>query len=174
MSIRSSSAFLLALLLGGCGGEPAAPPPVAPSSGPWTAEIRVFFTGCTSCAECRSAIRQISQTQSGSDHVEFRNGLSRITFPAPAMIRASEVANALADSRIIKGEVDHVELTLQGEASGDGRVFTVPATKQIWKLAEDGVKVPTGRPVTIRAALEGWRGKDAVPALKVQEVIGPQ
>lgn len=161
----------LAVLLSGCAeGVPADPPLPAAVAGGWTAEIRVYFSGCTSCAECRSAIRQISQVKSGSDRVEFKAGRSRIVYPAPAQVRAIEVANALDESLLIKGDVDRVELTLEGEADGR-KSFRIPATGQTWPLAEGSAPIPAGRSVVILASLEGWKGKDAVPALKVREIL---
>lgn len=170
-------AFLLpALLLPGCGGQAVPEPPVpvaadAPS-GPWTGEILVALSGCTSCADCRSAIRQYSQVQSGSDRVEFRDGVVRVVYPEAAPVRVKEVAGVLAGSLLLpKVHVDKVELRLAGEARtrGEETVFVASGTGEVWSLAEGKVAVPLGQPVVILAAVQGWKGEGR-PSLRVEQV----
>ncbi len=168
--------WMVPVLLGGCAAAPTtAPPPASLLSSSWTGEIKVRFTGCTSCADCRAAIRQISQAQSGSDHVEFHAGVARITYPTPATLKASEVANALSHPGVIKGEVDQVELTVEGlvEQGAQGRIFTVPATGQRWRIAEGSVDLPLGKPVVVVAALEGWKGSADTQTLRILSVETP-
>lgn len=173
--------WMMPSLLAGCHGtEPPSAAPASPSTktasqAPWNGEIRVRFTGCSSCADCRSAIRQISRSQSGSDHVEVRPGMARITYPGPASIRAAEVAKALSSPGVIKGEVDQVEVKAEGlaEQGPGGKTFVVTPTGQRWGISEEVVLVPVGKPVIIVAALSGWQDTAQVPTLKILSVELP-
>ena len=165
-----SRLWVMPLLLAGCAGAPApeAPEAVSPSAAPWTGEIKVTFTGCTSCADCRAAIRQISQIQSGSDHVEFHAGVARITYPGPAPLRAGEVARALSGAGVIKGQVDQVILKVEGQVlqTPEGREFAASGTGQRWRVSEASMPAPLGKPLLIEAALEGWR-ESGPPSLRI-------
>ena len=167
--------WLVPVLLAGCAGAGSPVEAPLPSTPGWTGEIRVSFTGCTSCADCRAAIRQISQSQSGSDRVDFHAGVARITYPGPAAIRAAEVANALSVPGVIKGQVDQVELRVEGlvEKGADGTFFTAPRTGQRWRIAEGSVPVPVARTVVVVAALEGWQGPASAQTLRVLRVETP-
>ena len=163
--------WVLPILISGCGGAPASPV-VAPSDAAgWTGEIRVSFTGCTSCADCRSAIRQICQSQSGSDHVDFHAGLARITYDGPAEIRAAEVASALSVPGVIKGQVDQVELRVAGRA--EAGTFTASRTGQRWRIAEGSAPLPAGKTAVVTAALEGWKEPPAARTLRILSVETP-
>jgi len=170
--------WLMPLLLAGCAGTQSPSIPIESPSGspaPWTGEIRVRFTGCTSCADCRAAIRQISQSQSGSEHVDFRAGLARIVYPGPARLKAAEVANALSVPGVIKGEVDQVELRMEGlvEREADGMSFVVPQTGQRWRISPQSVDAPLGRVVVVVASLEGWKGPATDQTLRILSVETP-
>ena len=169
--------FLGCGALPGCGTPTAAPVPPAPRIAvdpavPWTGEIRISFSGCASCADCRAAMRQVSRSQSGSDHVVVGRGNLRITYPDPAPIRVAEVANALSSPGVIKGKVERVELRVSGraEAGSSGPVFVVSGTRQSWPLPEGKDPVPLGKPVVILASLEDWKGAGAHPFLTVRSV----
>ncbi len=171
--------WMIPLLLAGC--QEAQVPPSAPISvpeaaavpaAPWKGEIRISFSGCASCADCRAAMRQVSRSQSGSDQVTVGRGDLRIVYPEPALIRAPEVANALSSPGVIKGKVEWVEVWVSGRAEQgpSGEVFVTSGTRQTWNLAAGGVPVPLGKPVLILASLEGWRGDGTHPVLKVRRV----
>ncbi len=178
--------LLLLSLLDGCdtppqgasGTQPSQDPvPTAPErsspSGTWKAEIRVKLGGCTSCADCRTGIRQISQIQSGSDHVEFKDGVARIVYPTPAPIRLLEVPLALSHSDLLKTHVDGVELEVAGQAEErDGsRFFVTSQTGQSWPMSAGKFDLPLGRTVVIVAWVDGWRKEPHVASLRVQRVV---
>ena len=179
---RSIAAFALTLLLTGCAGEQAAAPaqapvapPVAASAapvGPWTAEISVKLSGCTSCADCRAGIRQVSQTRSGTDRVTFEDGISRMVYPAPAPIRVLEAAQGLSGDALPKVHVDRVELKVAGrsEVRDGGAVFVVFSTGQSWPLAAGKVEVPPGASCVLDAVVEGWREGTGPVRLKPRTV----
>ena len=86
--------------------------------------------------------------------------MARISYPAPALVRAAEVANALSVPGVIKGQVDQVEIRVEGVAEQDegGKSFRIPATGQSWRVSEEVQPLPLGRPVIVEAALQDWKG----------------
>lgn len=182
------AAFATGVLAGGCAPPPEvagpesaprladpAPPEAATGAalpgtgnaalGPWTGEIRVTLGGCTSCADCRASIRQISKTQSGADQVDFNHGVARIVYATPAMLRVCEVARALSGGGLLKVHVDRVEVLVSGHAESreGGRWFVANASGQAWPLRQGGVDLADGQPVLLLASVAGWK-EGASPA----------
>lgn len=163
--MRRALSLLLLPLAAAFGGESPSEALPAPR---WTAEIRIKLTGCISCADCRTSIRQISKAQSKSEQVDFKDGIARIVYPEPAPVLALETARALDEAELLKIDVARVDLRLGGRAEG-GR-FTLHATGQSWPLAPGSAEVPAGKDVVVLGSLEGWKGEDPKPSLKVRLV----
>lgn len=170
-------AILIVLLgfLSGCGsgtGLPAPPRPLpdaGASRGPWLGEIHVKLAGCTSCADCRSGIRQIARTHGAPDRVDFRDGFARMRFAEPVLLQAGEIAAAI-DAAQLRAHVDHVELRVGGtlRREGGGVRFLAHGTGQSWPAAGFEGEIPLDRPVVLTASLLDWAGPGA--SLKVMRL----
>lgn len=158
--------------------EPASPVVVTHGSlaGSSFAQVSMTLEGCTSCAPCRSTIRQVVQATSHADQTAFGEGYTSatMTYAAPRDIPVQNVYNNLLSSALKDVTIPNVVVDATGvlERSGDATFFVVSETHQRFP-ARVGALDETlyGRNVRIKAVVQGL--ESGTVTLEVQELTVP-
>jgi hypothetical protein len=145
-------------------GPPAAPPkPTAANAAPF-AKVYLALRGCTSCAHCRTAIRQMAKGGAKGGEARVNGDQVEVLYPKPRVVPLREVIHSLAENRLHDLNLVDVLFEARGSfAKGpDGSLrFTLAETGQAFvvTLAAPMERPPDGREVRLVAVVDGWRGK---------------
>ena len=136
------------------------------SESPPFARVYLALRGCTSCAHCRTSIRQMVRSNSKGGEATFGQDRVEVRYPAPRSVPLREVIQSLAQSRLHDLSVIDVLFEATGTvavtADGSHR-FVIEKTGQSFPI-ELGPTVsgPTAGPVRLTAVVQGWRGKGSL------------
>ena len=138
----------------------------APSSKAAFARVYLSLRGCTSCSHCRTAIRQMARSGSGTGTARVTTDAVEVRYAAPAPIPLREVIQRLADNRLHDLTLVDVHFEAEGfvETAGSGSTFTLRETGQRFALRiEAPLKPPASKAaVRLSALVDGWRQKSAL------------
>lgn len=146
----------------------------APKAAPPFARVYLATRGCTSCAHCRTSIRQMlrpktkgAETRIGDDQIE-------VIYAAPQVVPLRDVIRSLAENRLHDLSLVDVLFEAGGvlrTARNGSTTFQVAETGQSFPLAIDPstARPPDGAAVRVTALVEGWRDKGAL-SLRAREM----
>ena len=128
------------------------------------ARVYLALRGCTSCAHCRTAIRQMAQSSSDGGEARVSTDAVEVRYTTPRPVPLRAVIRRLAENRLHDLSLVDVLFEAQGTiASGpDGAaVFTLRGTNQSFPVSLDSSlhRSAGGAPVRLTALVEGWREK---------------
>lgn len=159
------SAFLAMSVFVSAGAAPAAgaSSPAAKEPPPF-ARVYLALRGCTSCAHCRTAIRQMARSGSDGGEARVSTDAVEVRYPTPREVPLRAVIRRLAENRLHDLSLVDVLFEAHGTiASGPdgGAVFTLRGTNQSFTVSLDpSLRRPAGdAPVRLTALVEGWREK---------------
>ncbi|HTK70449.1 MAG TPA: hypothetical protein VL857_11660 [Candidatus Eisenbacteria bacterium] len=151
----------------------AGPPRAAQAGGPAAvatepapfARVYLAIKGCTSCAHCRTTIRQMVNTKSAGGEAHMSADQVEVRYPKPTTVPLKDVIHSLAENRL--HDLSLVDVLFEAR----GTVVPGPNGTATFKLAETGqafpvtidkaVRRPTdGTAVRLTAVVDGWRTKD--------------
>ncbi|HEV8128954.1 MAG TPA: hypothetical protein VGQ14_04800 [Candidatus Eisenbacteria bacterium] len=136
------------------------------SEAPPFARVYLALRGCTSCAHCRTSIRQMVRSNSKGGEATFGEDRVEVRYPAPRSVPLREVIHSLAQSRLHDLSVVDVlfEATGTVAVSADGsHRFVLEKTGQSFPIElGSAVTGPTAGPVRLTAMVQGWRGKGSL------------
>jgi hypothetical protein len=129
------------------------------------AKIYLALQGCTSCAACRSVIRQMTKGAAKDGKVSLPSDAVEINYDKPANIPLKKVVGNLAKNRLHNLKLVDVLFDVSGriETDSDGSLlFTIETTGQQFALSTpEGVDAPPRNEVVrLSAVVQGWRGSD--------------
>ncbi len=161
-------------------GEPATAGPApaakaAASEQPPFARVYLALRGCTSCAHCRTSIRQMVRSNAKGGEATFGDDRVEVRYSTPRSVPLREVIQSLAQSRLHDLSVVDVLFEATGTVSvaPDGsRRFVLDKTGQSFPI-EVGSALKTSGPghVRVTALVQGWRGKGSL-SLVARELKG--
>ena len=136
--------------------------PVAPEE-PF-ARVYLAIRGCSSCAHCRTSIRQIIRASSKGGEARLGDDQVEVRYATPRPIPLREVIHSLAQNRLHDLSLVDVLFAARGtiRTSRDGSAhFLTDETGQAFPVCIDRAvrRPPDGTPVRLTALVEGWRGK---------------
>ncbi len=127
------------------------------------ARVYLALRGCTSCAHCRTAIRQMARSSSEGGEARVSTDAVEVRYATPRPIPLRAVIRRLAENRLHDLSLIDVLFEANGTiASGpEGDVFTLRGTNQSFPVSlNPALRRPVGPgPVRLTALVEGWRGK---------------
>jgi len=136
---------------------------------------RVFLAlrGCTSCAHCRTSIRQMVRAGSKGGEASLRDDKVEVRYPKPRSVPLRDVIRSLAKNRLHDLSVVDVLFEATGTlAAGENgaKRFVIAGTGQSFPIAlGTGIRLPGSGPVRVVALVEGWR-TNGVISLVAREV----
>jgi len=163
----------LAVLLGVVAGAPAdavataaaSSSPAAPATQPEPfARVSLAVRGCSSCAHCRSTIRQMVRASAKGGEAKLGDDQVEVLYRSPVPVPLREVIHSLAENRLHDLSLVDVLFSARGtiRTAGDGSTrFVLAETGQSFPIAIDpAVRHPRdGTPVRLVALVNGWRAK---------------
>lgn len=131
------------------------------------ARVYMALRGCTSCAHCRTTIRQMTRGSAKGGETRVDGDQVEVLYAKPRVVPLRDVIRSLADNRLHDLSLVDVLFEAKGviEKGSDGALkFTLAETGQVFPISlADHVKIPaSGRPVRLVALVEGWREKGAL------------
>ncbi|MEK7348735.1 MAG: hypothetical protein AABZ94_07660 [Candidatus Eisenbacteria bacterium] len=131
------------------------------------ARVYLALRGCTSCAHCRTTIRQMTKGSAKGGETRVNGDQVEVLYAKPRVVPLRDVIQALADNRLHDLSLVDVFFEAKGVIGNgaDGALtFTLDETGQVFPISlADHVKNPvSGRPVRLVALVEGWRKKGAL------------
>ncbi len=127
------------------------------------ARVYLALRGCTSCAHCRSAIRQMVRSGAGSGTARVTTDAVEVRYSkGPVPLR--DVIRRLAENRLhdltLVDVLFEADGTIARSPEGDA-TFTLRGTRQSFPitLAPSLAKSDRGQPVRVTALVQGWREK---------------
>jgi hypothetical protein len=147
-------------------GAPEAPTPFA--------RVYLALRGCTSCAHCRTTIRQMAKggAKGGETHVD--GGQVEVLYRTPRIVPLRDVIRSLAENRL--HDLDLVDVLFEARgtiaSNGDGTLrFTLDGTGQTFpvSLPASLARPADGHLVRLVAVVNGWREKGGL-TLAAREV----
>ncbi len=145
-----------------------APSPAAKASAeaPF-ARVFLALRGCTSCAQCRTSIRQMVRANAKGGEAAFGEDKVEVRYATARTVPLREVIRSLAQSRLHDLSVVDVLFEATGTVTtgADGaQRFVIAGTGQSFPIAPAaGVRLPAGdEPLRMLALVDGWRGKGAI------------
>ncbi len=129
------------------------------------AKVYLALQGCTSCAACRSVIRQMTKGAAKDGKVSLPSDAVEINYDEPTEIPLKKVVGNLAKNRLHNLKLVDVLFDVSGKinSESDGSLmFTIETTGQQFALSTpDGVdSPPENKALRLSAVVEGWRGSD--------------
>lgn len=128
------------------------------------AKVSLALRGCTSCAHCRTTIRQMAGGSAKGGEARVNGDQVEVLYPKPRVLPLRDVIATLAENRLhdlslvdvlfeasgsfAKGSDGALRFTL----AGTGQAFPVSVSPQMERPAD-------GRAVRLVAVVDGWRGK---------------
>lgn len=185
--IRRAAATLLAatILSGAIPGAPAdaagraasreAKSAAREASSPF-ARVYLALRGCTSCAHCRTSIRQMVRSSAQGAETKLSEDRVEVRYTTPRSVPLRDVIRSLARNRLHDMSVVDVLFEATGTLGvgkdGRGR-FVIADTGQSFPISVQGVRLPSsGASVRVVALVEGWRDKGSL-SLVAREVKNP-
>jgi len=128
------------------------------------ARVSLAVRGCSSCAHCRSTIRQMVRVSAKGGETKLGDDQIEVSYPSPAPVPLRDVIHSLAENRLHDLSLVDVLFSARGtiRTGGDGsRRFVLEETGQSFPIDIDpAVRHPRdGAPVRLVALVEGWRNK---------------
>lgn len=135
---------------------------------PTTQEARPFarvflaLKGCTSCAACRSAIRQMVKGKADGGKVALPGDAVEIRYDKPDTIPLSDVVRGLARNRLHNLELVDVLFEADGKITSDSdgaTHFAISETGQEYQFSfgDAIIKPRVGDTIRLQAVVQGWR-----------------
>jgi len=125
---------------------------------------RVFLAlkGCTSCAACRSSIRQMVKGKADGGKVALPGDAVEIRYDKPDTIPLGEVVRGLARNRLHNLELVDVLFEADGRITSDssgGTHFAIIETGQEYQFSfGNAIRKPNvGDTIRLQAIVQGWR-----------------
>jgi len=143
---------------------PVAPVDVAkPEPAPF-AKVYLALRGCTSCAHCRTAIRQMAKGGAKGGEARVNGDQVEVLYSKPRVVPLRDVIKSLAENRLHDLNLVDVLFEARGafRTGSDGVLrFTLAETGQAFpvSLAAQMERPADGRVVRLVAVVDGWRGK---------------
>jgi hypothetical protein len=139
------------------------------------ARVYLALRGCTSCAHCRTSIRQMVRSNAKGGEATFGEDRVEVRYPVPRSVPLREVILSLAQSRLHDLSVVDVLFEATGTVSvaADGsHRFVVDKTGQSFPIELGSAAAgPTPGPVRLTALVQGWRSKGSL-SLVARELKG--
>lgn len=137
------------------------------------ARVYLALRGCTSCAHCRTSIRQMVRSSAQGAQTKVADDKVEVRYPTPRPVPLRDVIRSLAQNRLHDMSVVDVLFEATGTLGvgkdGVGR-FVVAHTGQSFPISVEGVRLPSsGGSVRLVALVRGWRDKGAI-SLVAREV----
>jgi hypothetical protein len=166
------AAVFLIVGLAGFSGPPGLPGAMIASADPARsapaepfARVYLAIRGCSSCAHCRTSIRQMVRASSKGGEARLGDDQVEVRYTAPRTIPLRDVIQSLAKNRLHDLRLVDVLFAARGaiRTSRDGSPrFFLDETGQAFPISIDrAVRRPAdGTPVRLTALVECWRGKD--------------
>jgi hypothetical protein len=148
-------------------GAKASHPTAAAQAEPPFARVFLALRGCTSCAHCRTSIRQMVRASAKGGEAALRDDKVEVRYATARAVPLREVIRSLAQSRLHDLSVVDVMFEATGTvttAADGARRFVLAGTGQSFPVAPGtGVRLPAGdQPLRVVALVEGWRSKGAI------------
>lgn len=129
------------------------------------ARVYLAIKGCTSCAHCRTTIRQMVNTKSAGGETRMSADQVEVRYPKPSPVPLKDVIRSLAENRLHDLSLVDVLFEARGtiaEGPNGTATFKLAETGQAFPITLDkAVRRPSdGTPVRLTAIVDGWRGKD--------------
>ncbi|HET9940826.1 MAG TPA: hypothetical protein VFR25_06970 [Candidatus Eisenbacteria bacterium] len=129
------------------------------------ARVYLAIRGCTSCAHCRTAIRQMVNTKSAGGEARLSADQVEVRYPKPSPVPLKDVIHSLAENRL--HDLSLVDVLFEAR----GTIAPGPNGTATFKLSETGQAFPItidravrrpvdGTAVHLTAVVDGWRTKD--------------
>lgn len=145
------------------GAAPSAKPAVAATPAPF-AKVYLALRGCTSCAHCRTTIRQMAKGSAKGGEARVNGDQVEVSYAKPRVLPLRDVIKTLAENRL--HDLNLVDVLFEASGSfakgNDGTLrFTLAETGQAFpvSLASSLERPADGRTVRLIAVVDGWRGK---------------
>ena len=148
-------------------------PPSATALGTPFARVYLAMKGCTSCAACRAAIRQMAAGQVEGGETTLEDDHLEISYQTPTEIPLAAVIDRIATNRLHDLNVVDVLFEARGSirrATDGSTVFALEGTSQSFALALGSVQVPESSTITLTARVTGWRERGRALALEATGV----
>ncbi|HEU4726073.1 MAG TPA: hypothetical protein VFU59_12375, partial [Candidatus Eisenbacteria bacterium] len=151
----------------------AAKPAVAQAPAPF-AKVYLALRGCTSCAHCRTTIRQMTKGSAQGGEARVNGDQVEVSYAKPRVLPLRDVIKTLSENRL--HDLNLVDVLFEANGSfakgADGVLrFTLAETGQAFPVAVTApIERPAdGRTVRLVAVVDGWRGKGGL-SLVAREV----
>lgn len=139
------------------------------------ARVYLALRGCTSCAHCRTSIRQMVRSNAKGGEATFGEDRVEVRYQEPRPVPLREVIHSLAKSRLHDLSVVDVLFEATGTVlvSADGsRRFVIDKTGQTFPIElGSGLVTPADGSVRVTALVQGWRDKGSL-SLVARELKG--
>ena len=128
------------------------------------AKVYLALRGCTSCAHCRTTIRQMTKGSAKGGETRVNGDQVEVSYAKPRVLPLRDVIKTLSENRLHDLNLVDVLFEASGSfAKGQDGVlrFTLAETGQAFPVAVNApVERPSdGRTVRLVAVVDGWRGK---------------
>jgi len=128
------------------------------------AKVYLALRGCTSCAHCRTAIRQMAKGSAKGGEARVNGDQVEVLYPKPRVVPLRGVIKALAENRLHDLNLVDVLFEASGsfaKASGGGLQFTLAETGQTFPvtLPPQTERPADGHEIRLVAVVDGWRGQ---------------
>ena len=128
------------------------------------AKVYLALRGCTSCAHCRTTIRQMAKGGAKGGEARVNGDQVEVSYTKPRELPLRDVIKTLAENRL--HDLNLVDVLFEANGSfrrgPDGVLrFTLAETGQAFPVAVTAPveRPPDGRRVRLVAVVDGWRGK---------------
>jgi hypothetical protein len=135
----------------------------AASAAPF-AKVYLALRGCTSCAHCRTTIRQMAKGSAKGGETHVNGDRVEVLYPKPRLVPLRDVIKALAENRLHDLNLVDVLFDARGsftKDAGGALRFTLAETGQTFpvSVAASMERPSDGREVRLIAVVDGWREK---------------
>ena len=143
----------------------ATPAPASSTAQPEPfARVSLAVRGCSSCAHCRSTIRQMVRASAKGGEARLGDDQIEVSYASPTPVPLRDVIHSLAENRLHDLTLVDVLFTARGSirTAGDGSTrFVLEGTGQSFPIEIDPAVRHTrdGAPVRLVALVDGWRKK---------------
>lgn len=142
--------------------------PAATSAAPAPfAKVYLALKGCTSCAHCRTTIRQMAKGSAKGGEARVSGDQVEVLYKTPRVVPLREVIASLAENRL--HDLDLVDVLFEARGTiaknADGTLrFTLNDTGQSFPVSVSTLleRPADGRQVRLVAVVNGWRDKSGL------------